>query len=260
MVRRMIALSLLAVFLLGLLLLSGCSKKECYQSSDCATDKCHTAKCQDNKCAFVAKPNCCGNAKCEADFGENKCICPADCGGKCGGKVTYNVSTTRGSKMVESKYAQYLCDAGKQCVIGADPSVVTEHPLSMPLEERGIFKADIVTTFNLPFITRDDVLGVRITLNDISETVIGGVSFTKIKVMSGASLMGEKIISKKLSNVGEQFNDQLTLSSSQSLVEEEKTVNVEVYYEYIVLNKGVQEIIRSSKSLRLPEKMTVIVP
>jgi hypothetical protein len=259
--KKFLTIVMLAVVVLGVLLISGCSKKECSASSDCPADSCHTAKCSNDKCIVVPKENCCGNGKCEIKFGESRCGCPDDCKPLCSGKVKYNITYRGAPKPVDAKYAEYMCDNNKECIIGVDPSLVTEHPLSTPIEDRNVYKADLITTFNQPFNTATDNLKIRVSLNDLEDNVAAGLLFTKIKVMNGAVLMGEKVISDRLSSVGSEFTEELPLTSSQSIVEEEKTVNVEVYYEYNLLDsKGVSNLVRSSKNIKLAEKIMIVVP
>lgn len=43
--------------------------------------------CQGENCNHASSAHVCGNAKCEADCGENDVTCPADCGARCGDGV-----------------------------------------------------------------------------------------------------------------------------------------------------------------------------
>jgi hypothetical protein len=245
---------LLAVFL------SGCSDKECSVSSDCPQLPCFAGKCSDGICEKIAKPNCCGNAKCEAGVGENSCTC-SDCG-NCTkkGKVKYNITSSRGPKTVESKYAQYICDESHSCVIGADPSVVNQLRLTQKLDERGYFQAETLNTLNQPFTTRADKISIRVRLIDVTQVVKGPITFTGIQVLSGSSLLGEKRISSVLSNVGDEFTEELSITSPQSLVEQDMTIEIKLDYEFTAIERGADVLKRLSKKNVLSEKITLIVP
>jgi len=261
MARNKFLMLLLAVSLLTLaIVMSGCSKKECSVSSDCPQASCFTGKCSDGVCLKIAKPNCCGNAKCEAGSGENSCTC-SDCG-NCTekGKVKYNLTSSRGPKPMETKYAQYMCDESHVCVIGADPFVVNQLRLTQKLDERGYFQAEILNTLNQPFTTRSDKISIRIRLTDINQVVTSPITFTGIQVLSGSSLLGEKRVSDVLENVGDEFTEELQIISSQSLVEQEIGLEIKLDYEFTVAERGADILKRLSKKNALSEKITLIVP
>lgn len=255
-----VALVLLIVIFSSSLLMIGCSNKECDKSSDCpAQGKCFTPRCVDGMCKAIAKDDCCGNRKCESDAGENKCICPDDCG-KCSGKVSYNVTTSRGYKTLEAKYAQYLCDESKQCVIAAAEADINVLKLTNTIDESSIFKAEILSTLNQPYNTATDSIELRVRLTDITDKPLSGIRFTSLQVLSGSSLLGEKMISRTLEEVGGSFTETLVLISSQKLVEEEQAIDIKLYYEYDMLDRGSQVTKRPSKTARLTTKIMIISP
>jgi len=240
------------------LLIAGCSKAECKKNSDCTpVNKCFTAKCVDGKCSQTPKSDCCGNAKCEEDSGETKCSCSQDCG-KCSGKVKYTVATTRGSKSVNATYAIYKCEDNK-CIVGVDEAQVNELKLANNIDERSGFKAEVLTTLNNPFDTRTASASVRVLLTDINPNVMGAITFTRIQILEGSELLGESIISQQLGTVGESFTESLSLASAQSLVEESKTLDVKVDYEYI-FNDGRGDVVkRAYAKNRITEKIMLVV-
>jgi hypothetical protein len=251
---------LLITIIIGTIILAGCAKKECEKSSDCPTSKCFTGRCVEGSCTKVAKENCCGNRKCESDYGENRCECPEDCGGKCEGKIKYNVTTTTKTRTLETKYAQYVCNENKECVIGASQADINILKLTNTMDESGVFKAEILSTLNQPYNTATDGIEIRIRLTDLTLKPISGITFTSIQVLSGSSLLGEKIIKNNVLSVGDIFTESLKLSSSQKLVEEEKTFDIKIGYEYQIMEKENEITKRSSKIAKLSEKITVISP
>ncbi|MBN2053249.1 hypothetical protein JW756_07125 [Candidatus Woesearchaeota archaeon] len=260
MVKKEIFVWLVIIIVIAsVLLIAGCSKAECKKNSDCtAVNKCFTARCgDDGKCSQTPKSDCCGNAKCEEDSGETKCTCSQDCG-KCSGHVKYTVTTTRGSKSVNATYAVYKCE-DTTCLVGVDDDQINELKLTNNVDERSGFKAEVLTTLNNPFDTRTATASVRVLLTDINLNVMGAITFTRIQILEGSELLGENIISQSLGSVGESFTEELSLTSSQSLVEESKTLDVKVDYEYIY-NDGRGDVIkRNYAKNRLTEKVIFVV-
>jgi len=253
-----LGLLIISLLLISLLLLTSCGKKaECSKNSDCTTgNSCITSKCSEGKCVNAAVPNCCGNGKCDNLSGENKCICPADCG-KCTGNVKYTVTTSRGPKQMNASYAIYLCD-NNACVVGVDPDIVKQKSLTNNINEYGGFKAEVLTTIDYPYDVKKDKASVRILLKDIDPDVVGSIIFRRIQVLDGSELMGEQIISQELINVGDMFTEDLSLASSQSLVETEKAIDVNVDYEYTAMERGSPVIHRNSAKSRLSEKIMFV--
>lgn len=254
-------LVLILILFISLFLISSCKEEpECTKSSDCITSNpCFLGRCRNGRCVSTPKPNCCGNGQCESQAGENKCICPEDCG-RCEGKVKFNVSTYRGLQEKEARYARFICE-DKKCVVGVAPDDVTVLRLTDEIDVRGGFKADILVTVNNPFDTGRDKLSVEVALKDLDPDVVGGVTFTNIRVLSGNELLGRKLgVNKKLEDIGDIFTEEFELVSAQSLVEEEKSIDVELDYEYVVLERGEEVVKRSSRKIRLSKKIMLVVP
>jgi hypothetical protein len=247
--------------ILSIIFLAGCQKAQCSVNNDCrlASNKCDISRCVKARCVLEVGPNCCGNGECEASSGENKCSCPVDCG-KCSGKVKYDVIGSRGPKQVNASYAIYYCE-DSECKIGVDNSVVTQLSL-MPtnnIDEAGAFTAETLTIMNNPFIIGNDKVTVRIRLTDLNPAVTSmGIIFTNIQIVSGSELMGERVIVKKMITVGQLLEETFSLNSSQSLVEEDKTIYIKVDYEYTLQGKAAP--IRNSYKAKLADKVWFIVP
>jgi hypothetical protein len=246
-------LAAMLVIVAALLLVAGCAKKECEVASDCGSNtQCITHGCSaEGKCMKNVKPNCCGNFRCELSAGENSCGCGTDCG-QCAGKVKYNTTTSKGVKTIETKYSVYACNDAKDCVVSANPDLVTELKLTNVVEERNYFKLDLLSTLNKPFDTATDKLSVRVTLSDLSaKTVSGGLTVTSIQVLSGNTLMGEAILNRQLVKVGDAFTQEFTLETSQTLPEEDMQVSLKVFYSYLPLDSRGQplQVKRSSQTV-----------
>jgi len=251
-------LLLIIIFLTSLLFIAGCGEKpECESSTECATgNPCIVGRCVDGACKNNIQVNCCGNAMCEPDYGENKCLCPADCG-KCEGKAKYNVSTYRGLQEKEANYAKHLCE-NNVCIVGVSASDVNILKLANEVNVRRGFKAEVLTTLNNPYDISKGTALVRVQLRDIDPDVTGGIKITSLQILSDSELMGEKIISKKLNKVGDMFTEELTLTSSQGHVEEEKRVDVKVDYEYVRDERDGPVTYRDDSKNRLSEKVIFV--
>jgi hypothetical protein len=251
-------LLVIIIIIASVFLLIGCGKKpECQVTSDCNTgNDCIIGKCVNEKCVQTPRANCCGNHQCEADSGENKCTCGADCG-RCEGKATYNASTSRGIKVLNATHAVYMC-VNKQCIVGVPPEKVNTLSLINSLEVSAVFKAETLTTINNPFDTSKDKASVRVTLKDLGSQVQGGVTIRGIQILDGSNLMGEAILSQKLSNVGDTFTQELSLKSAQSIVEEEKSIDLKIDFEYVIPERGQPVTKRGSLKPKLAQKVFFI--
>lgn len=250
---------LIIIFLISILSFTACSKAECEKSSDCRTgNPCIIGRCIDGKCTTTINQDCCGNGVCEANDGENKCTCEKDCG-MCEGKVKYNITTTRGIKTLEAQYAQSLCE-NNICIVGVAASDVNELKHTNEVDVRGGFKAEVLTVLNTPFDISKESINVRVTLKDLDTDVVDGISFKSIQILSGSELMGEKLINNKLSSVGNLFTEELSLSSAQSIVEEERRIEIKIGYEYVVDERGEQVIKRDDSKNKLTEEIIFIKP
>ncbi|MBN1792808.1 hypothetical protein JW826_03950 [Candidatus Woesearchaeota archaeon] len=263
--EKIALLVVVSLIVLSSFLLASCAKKECESARDCGVNsQCITYGCSaENKCLKNVKPNCCGNKICEENSGENACTCD-DCGScEKKGKVKYNVSTSRGPKTMESKFARYVCDAN-ECVIGVSPDDVIEQKLTSTLEERNYFRMEVLNTFNEPYNVNKDQFSVRIRLADINtKTVNSGLTVTSLQVLNGNYVMGEKIISKQLLNVGDLFTEEFTLTSSQTMTEEESSLSLKIDYSYVPVDSrgNLLDIKRASQKMVVsPSKIMIVKP
>jgi len=252
---------LVLVLVISAFSIAGCGEEpECESSSDCTTgNPCIMGRCnEDGKCVKTIKPDCCGNAKCDEDVGENKCVCPKDCG-ECEGMVKYNVSSLRGLKEVDSKYARYLC-VNDQCKIGVDEEDISTFRLTGTIDVRNRFEIETLTTINSPFDVTKEKVGVRLTLKDTDSSLVGGVTFTGIQVLSKNELMSEKSINQKLSNIGDSFTEELVLISSQTKVEQIKDIDIKYEYTYDYIQREEQYTERADSTKGVSKDIYFVVP
>jgi hypothetical protein len=256
--RLLILVLVIVISTFLLLLLAGCKEKaECKTNYDCNTgNECIIGKCVNEKCVQTPRANCCGNHKCEADSGENKCICSDDCG-RCEGKATYNASTSRGIKILNATYAVYMC-VNKECIVGVPPEKVNTLSLINSLEVSAVFKAETLTTINNPFDTSKDKASVRVTLKDLGSQVQGGITIKGIQVLDGSNLMGEAILDQKLSSVDDTYTQELSLKSAQSMVDVEKSIDLKIDFEYVIPERSQPVTKRGSLKPKLAQKVFFI--
>jgi len=259
---RVLNLVLIFILLCSVIAISGCEKKEkpeCEKSSDCRVlnTQCFTPKCTEGKCGSIERKDCCGNGKCEAAGGENTCTCNDDCG-SCTGPVKFNVTTARGIKSQDTQYAVHTCE-NNACIVGVDQAKLRVLSLVNDLNVMGGFKAETLATLNSPFDIAKDKIRIEISLKDLDPDVIGAITFTEIKILSSSEMMARSFISQKLEKVGDLFSEELALTSAQSMVEEARTIDVEIFYEYVVTDRGKPVTMRTSSKLRLAEKPVFVV-
>jgi hypothetical protein len=263
MLKNKLAIAFLVLMLVGsIFFLSGCGEKaECESSSDCAMsgNPCAQGRCSSGRCVRIIKDDCCGNSKCEADGGEDKCSCPKDCG-NCTGKLKYNITALGRTKTYEAIYARYLC-INKECKIGVDPDQVNEKRFATDLEVRNAFKIELVSTINNPFDAASDTLKFRFTLKNKASNLVGSINLTSLQIMSGSELMGEKLgLNKVLTSLEESFNDEMRIISAQSLNEETKKVELVIGYRYSYTDtRGVVQNVISELRTVLADKLVIIV-
>jgi hypothetical protein len=249
------------LFSLACILLAGCSKPGCKTSADCALDNsCVTAQCSNNRtCVYALKADCCGNKICEKDANEEQCNCSTDCG-KCEGKAKYSVPLGYGNKtkQVDYTYAIYEGCVQGSCKIGIDPNSVDTLRLTNNINEISAFKAETLTVLNNPFDISKDKVAVTVQLKDLSPSVMGGIIFTRIRLLYGSEVMGTKAIDRRIDVVGNSFTEELSLTSSQKLVEEERNLDINVDYQYSVKDSGETKTKRSSPKSRLYDKLMFI--
>ena len=223
------------IFLVSIFFITSCGKKpECITNSDCATgNPCITAKCTEGACVKRVLDGCCGNSKCESD--ENSCTCDKDCG-KCEGKYKYNVSYFGKQKAIETALITQYCENDK-CVKGVLPDKINSIKLVNDVLQAGAFKVELLTTLNNPFIIGKDTVSIRMFLKDRDPFLVNNITFTRIQVLEGSEVLGEKMINKQLARVGEIWTDELELVSAQSVPEESKSIDIKLDYGFTVLEK-----------------------
>ncbi len=252
---------IVSIFLIIIiLLLSGCgNKSECEVNRDCSvSNKCFIGKCFDGKCSTIKQPDCCGNHVCEADAGENKCTCEKDCG-DCSGAIKYNYTNIRGRTTVkETVYAVNIC-RDDVCVIGANKNSQNELSLASEIDQRGSFKAELLTTINQPFdIAVDDII-LRMTLINKDSNVVGNININRIQILSGNQVMKEKIVSEELSELYDSFTISFeNLKTGQEAIEEEQDITVKIDFIYVKLVRNEEQLISDSISKKLSEDIMII--
>jgi hypothetical protein len=178
--------------------------------------------------------------------------------------VKFNTTVGRTNKLVDAKYAQYMCDANKQCIIGVLPESVNQLKPINVVEEKGFFKIDLLSTLNQPFNLDKDAYIVRLTLSDLNpKTVSGGLTITSLQVLNGNYLMGEKVLNKQLTEVSQSITESLSLTSSQVLAEEDIALTLKVDYSYVPIDarNNVLQTKRSSQKVQISAtKITMIKP
>jgi hypothetical protein len=258
------------ILLVSIFLITSCGKKpDCETNSDCATgNPCITAKCTEGACVTKVLDGCCGNTKCETD--ENSCTCDKDCG-KCEGKYKYNITVLGRQKVIETNFISQYCENDK-CVRGVLPDKINEIMLTNDLMESGAFKAELLSKINNPFLVGSDIFNIRLLLKDNvfkDSWLEGNATFTRVQVLDGSEVLGEKMINKKLAKIGDIWTEELAIVSAQSAFEESKTLDVKLDYEYNIMQRTGRDIKTgediyekfhktSSTKLRLAEKIMFI--
>lgn len=219
------------LFLITLiLLLSGCGG-ECKKDIDCDdSNDCTTNKCFEKECVFKPIADCtCGNKECEADKGENECICQKDCG-RCFGKV--------------GEYLEKSCDADK-CVtdvIAQEPVTDTEE-IEDQVSRQTVVKMIATYGYDKIFNIDKSLFNVMYRL-DTKKPNIRNLRIDKIQVMevSGNKVRGEYPQSKvigELSGINRMLWDEysdviidIMLGSAAVQDAEKKTIVVKTLYSY----------------------------
>ena len=228
------------LFVFFVILISGC--KECEVDSDCNSrvredyssysTKCLDIDCVNNKCEIDVITNCCGNKRCEANAGENKCLCEKDCG-KCSGKGELKV----GSRTYDTEYLEYSCNKDNECVLAIDESLIRGIDLT---HDRGFsyFKIGITSSLDQPFNIDSSKFKVKIQLEDTDENLVLPVTITSLKIVERELMIGEKEFDGALSGVGDFFIESIPINEDcMQNVEEEKRLSLVIDYTYIIEEK-----------------------
>tara|TARA_Y100000310_G_C20673383_1_gene811499 strand:- start:648 stop:2075 length:1428 start_codon:yes stop_codon:yes gene_type:complete len=231
---------LIALAIISLLFISGCA--ECKKSADCESKSCFTAKCIDKKCVNNANENCCGNSICEdgtkgtKNFEENKGTCQEDCGA-CTGET--------------GKYLKNVFDnKTKECATGLDATDVMAGSVTDAIDLRYL-KLTATYTYDQPFNIDSSLFNARIEL-DSKDDSISKVKITQVKVLETAgrraetSIFGERDINQILWDTNTKIDEDIILTVPIEGAEEEKSITVEIYYEYTKSNRGEDTIEKNS--------------
>ncbi len=226
------------ILLVSTFLITSCGKKpECVTNNDCATgNPCMSAKCTDGICVKKMFDNCCGNSKCESM--ENSCTCENDCG-KCEGAYKYNISSRYTTKptVVTTVYISQFCE-NEKCITGVPPDKITTVKLLNDIVLTGAFKAELLTTINNPYVLDNSVVNIRVLLKDRDPALVGNVTFSRIQILEGSEVLAEKVVDKRLGNIGESWTEELSMVSSQTALEESKSIDIKFDYAYTVMVKS----------------------
>jgi len=247
---------LFVLLIVSLLFISGCA--ECKKNLDCETKKCFAVKCADKKCEYDVNDNCCGNAICEdgtkgtKDFGENKGSCEDDCG-KC---------------VVETgKYLKIAFDnKTKECATALDETKVTEKSATDNIDLKYL-KLTATYTYDEPFSIDSSLFNVKIKL-DSKDDSISDISITQVKVLETAgrragtsSIFGEKYINQILWDSSSLIDKNVILNVPVTDTEtEEKSITVEIYYEFTRLYRGEGTVEKGSYKKDLSSKLLFVDP
>lgn len=225
------------LFVFFVIFISGC--KECKLSSDCDSkvrdefkgylSKCLDVDCVDNKCKIDVISNCCGNKRCEANAGENKCLCEEDCG-KCSGKGEIQI----GSRTYDTEYLEYACNKDNECVLSIDESLIRRIVLTDD-KEFSYFKIGITSSLDQPFNIDSSKFKVKIQLEDADADLVLPVTITSLKLVEKELLIGEKELDGTLKHVGDSFIESIPINTgSMQNIEEEKRLSLVIGYTYII--------------------------
>ncbi len=240
--RSMLILISILIAILSLsLLLSGCGAKSttaaaksspCKVNSDCKTTQaCKTPYCSQGFCALKIKDNCCGNGICEDTFGENKCLCAADCG-SCNGSITI----TTGKTTVTSQYLTKGCDKNKECtaIFDSNKAIAKENLNQFKGTNFGF---NLYLGYANPFDLVGNDFSLELKLTDIDPLKIKPpIKINEVRILDGTSIMGRTQTSLEFNKVGD--SSKIIMHPNYNLDQQEETkssLQVNIDYEYIPL-------------------------
>lgn len=162
-------------------------------------------------CQYTPIAGACGNGVC--DGSETKCSCPADCG-PCTGGGTYTtrscVATTCSSQL-------------KQGITVQQQSLLDERSI-------GHFTLQNNYKYNSPFNTKYDKFSLEFKLQELNEGVTS-VKITDVRLMDGSNEVAYAEVNKELTAKGQKETAELSIPSGPT--EQEKTLTLKVWYEYV---------------------------
>lgn len=212
-----------------LFLLSGCKKAECKVNRDCAELTCATASCVKKQCEYAPEPNCCGNnIKEDIENGKpgNKCTCEKDYG-KCEGKGKIQV----GTREVDAKYLQYVCNADNECVFGVDEKDIQVQRL-IDNKVFSFFELETIVEFNKPFDIENDNFKFEFNLRDDHEDLVYPIKLTEIQLLDREIFFGSKTINEELNGVGDKVSVIVPMNYQLAEIEEERQLSYKLRFEY----------------------------
>ena len=226
----------IVVLIFVISLASGC--KECEINSDCNSrvskdyssysSQCLDVDCVNNKCEIDVITNCCGNKRCEANAGENKCLCEKDCG-KCSGKGEIKI----GSRTYDTEYLEYGCK-DNECALIIDESLIRGIDLTYDWEF-SYFKIGITSSIDQPFNIDSSKFKVKIQLKDTNDYLVLPIVITSLKLVERELMIGEKEFDRTLTKVDDYFIESIPINEDcMQNIEEEKRPSLVIGYTYTI--------------------------
>lgn len=164
-------------------------------------------------CAHTPLAGACGNGLCDGT--ENKCTCPADCG-PCTGTTTY---------------LSQSC-VGMACVSSLKPGI-TVQPQSL-FDERALagFTLQNSYKYNKPFNVKTDAFSLELALYQ-KQDAVSAIKIKDIRLLEGTQQLAYVSVNKDLTATGQQQTADITLQSLGGEPEQERSVTLRVWYEYV---------------------------
>jgi hypothetical protein len=163
--------------------------------------------CQHNPIA-----NVCGNFLCESS--ENKCSCEEDCG-SCAGAA--------------GNYMTYAC-VENDCLANLRQGFTQEKKSIFDDRSMAHFHLQNNFEFNSPFNIKEDSVKLTLTLYDKSVEV-SQIRFTDIRLFEGTDELAHTFANIAMSSVGDSASASVSVPEISG-VEDSKTLNLAVWYEY----------------------------
>jgi hypothetical protein len=211
------------------------SPPSCESAGDCkVSGNCSVADCVNGQCQIQKKADCCGNGICEEASGENFCTCASDCPGSCEGPVDFILP---GGTKQKAKYFEYGCSKTR-CIIRYDLTEIDPREEYHELSKDNIVMG-LTVSYIVPYVIRQQKMGIELELKDFDkEKVRMPVQINEIRIMENNLLLGrERNINYGLKNISKKFYTEIPIDYSMSLPEEQKSVSIEIDYQYTVQKK-----------------------
>ena len=163
-------------------------------------------------CIHKPIPNVCGNYICEP--GENKCSCEADCG-SCAGAA--------------GNYMTYSCIENK-CLAGLRSGFDQEKKSFFDDRDLSYFHLQNNFDFNNPFNIKEDFFKLNFALYD-KNLEISQIKIIDVRLFEGTAEIAHTFANVALSNIGDSASVSIRIPEIAG-VEDSKTLNLAVWYEY----------------------------